>query len=216
MEEILKNLDSLDWEDIENASFYTQKALRKLFSNRNIVHSLLESVLDNAQLISLCEHYDFFDKIVLYKDRLDRFRIRLHVFLPEASHKDRPHYHRWLYSSVILHGRYQHLIYGTQDQINENINVRTLKPIIVREENVGSIYTLNHNVIHSVEAEPYTVSIIIRGPAVKDRFLVMDKRTNKKWWEYGRESETIEEIRRKAMPPGRIKRLINKIQELLV
>lgn len=213
MEEILRDLDSLDWENIEEASFHTQEALRRLFSNRSILRSLLGSVLSNRELISLCEHYDFFDKIVLYKDELDRFRIRLHVFLAE-SHRDRPHCHRWLYSSTILRRSYQHLIYGTEDQINQNTDVQDLEPMMIREEKVGLIYTLNHNVFHSVGAEPYTVSIIIRGPAVKDRFLVMDKRTNKKWWEYGRESETIEEIRRKAMSLDYLKRLINEIYEM--
>ena len=35
------------------------------------------------------------------------------------------------------------------------------------------------------QAEPHTVSLIIRGPAVKDRFLVMDRKTGQSWWQYG-------------------------------
>jgi hypothetical protein len=212
IEEIVKCLNDLDWKDIEMVSFYTQKVLLELYSRRDVLRSLLESLLKNEELISLCEHYDFFDKLVLYKEKSDKFRIRLHVFLPE-SHKDRAHYHRWTYSSLILRGGYKHLIYGTEEQINEDVNPQDLKPLIVQEEKAGSIYTLNHNVIHSVEAVPYSVSLIIRGPAVKDRFLILDRKTGRKWWEYGRESEAIEEIRRKAMNVSRIKRIISKLYE---
>lgn len=213
MEEVIRDLNSMNGEDIEELSSKTRESLRKIFSDRSILGSLLDSVLNNRELISLCEHYDFFDKVVLYKDELDRFRIRLHVFL-EESHRDRPHNHRWAYSSVVLRGSYQHLIYGTIDQIDENTNVKDLKPIMIQEEKIGSMCTLNHDVIHSVDAEPYTVSVIIRGPSVKDRFLVTDKRKNKKWWEYGRESETIEEIRRKAMSFEYLKGLVDRIYEM--
>lgn len=213
MEDVIDNLNSLDWDDIEKVSFCTQNALQRLFSDRSMLRLFLRSVPDNAELVSLCEHYDFFDKIVLYRDSLDRFRIRLHVFLPEASHKDRVHYHRWIYSSLILRGSYEHSIYGVEEQIGEDVNPRDLKPVIIRQEKVGSIYTLNHNVIHSVEAEPYTVSLFIRGPAVKDRFLIMDRKSGRKWWEYGRESETIEEIRKKTMGFNRVRKIISKIHE---
>lgn len=100
------------------------------------------------------------------------------------------------------------------DQINENTDIKDLNPIIIQGEKIGSIYTLNHNVFHSIEAEPDTVSIVIRGPAVKDRFLIFDKLTNKKWWEYGRESETVEEIKRKQVSIEHIKDLIEKLYKL--
>jgi hypothetical protein len=28
-------------------------------------------------------------------------------------------------------------------------------------------------------------SIVVRGPTVKDRFLVMDRHTSEAWWQYG-------------------------------
>jgi len=31
--------------------------------------------------------------------------------------------------------------------------------------------------VHAVVAEPFTVSLVVRGPAVKNRFLVMDRKT---------------------------------------
>jgi len=98
----------------------------------------------------------------------------------------------------------------------EEADFKELKPIIIREEKQDAIYTLSHKVFHSIEAQPNTVSLIIRGTAVKDRFLIMDKLTKKKWWEYGRESETIEEIKRKQVSLEHIKNLIEKLYKLKV
>ena len=214
LEKTLKDLEKLDWENFDEIAFKNKKILENIFNNRVIIDLLLKNVLKDDNLISLAEHYDFFDKIVLHVDKKDRFRIRLHVFSEDDSNKYRPHCHRWNYSSIILNGGYRHFIYGTEEEINENTNVKDLKPILSQEEKIGSVYTLSHKAFHSIAAKPDTVSIIIRGPAVKDRFLIMDKKTNKKWWEYGRESETIEEIRNKLMPTKELKKLIDKIYKL--
>lgn len=214
IQKILRGLERLDWKNFEQVSLNNKKTLNNIFNDRTIIKVLLDEVLKSDNLISLAEHYDFFDKIVLYVDKKDRFRIRLHVFSDDDSNKYRPHCHRWIYSSVVLRGGYKHRIYGTEDQIDENIDVKNLNPIMSQEEKVGSIYTLNHNVFHSIETEPNTVSFFIRGPAIKDRFLIMDKRINKKWWEYGRESETFEEIKNKSIPISQLKILIDKIYKI--
>lgn len=213
---IIKYLEKLNWEKLEKVEFHTQNILEMLFQNRKIISLFLKNVLQDKTLISLAEHYDFFDKIVLYVDKKNRFRIRLHIFSGDTSTKYRPHCHRWNYSSVILKGSYKHFIYGTEDNINENIDLKDLNPIIIREEKTHSIYTLSHKVFHSIETQPDTVSVIIRGPAVKDRFLIMDKLTDKKWWEYGRESETIEEIKRKQVSLKHIQNLIEKLYKLKI
>ena len=37
--------------------------------------------------------------------------------------------------------------------------------------------------VHAVVAEPYTIdTLLVRGPAVKDRFLVMGRHTGETWW----------------------------------
>jgi hypothetical protein len=53
--------------------------------------------------------------------------------------------------------------------------------------------------IHSVVARPYTVTLIVRGPAVKDRFLVTDRHTGRAWWQYGAAREDPAEAARKRM-----------------
>src|SRR5699024_9604370 len=114
------------------------------------------------------------------------FRVRLHVFLP--GYFDRPHNHRWSYASTILHGDYRHYLFGNVE-LNELTTLRNLDAVMVRQEQVGSAYALHHSTVHAVVAEPYTVSLVVRGPAVKDRFLVMDRKTGESWWQYGAKQE---------------------------
>jgi hypothetical protein len=54
-------------------------------------------------------------------------------------------------------------------------------------------------------AEPYTVSLVVRGPTVKDRFLVMDRLTGKSWWQYGVAQESPEEAAKKRMSADRFR-----------
>src|SRR5205823_774714 len=65
----------------------------------------------------------------------------------------------------------------------------SLDAVMVRQETAGSAYALHHSMVHAVVAEPHTVSLVIRGPAVKDRFLVMDRKTGQSWWQYGAAQE---------------------------
>ncbi|MCW2932909.1 MAG: hypothetical protein JWM19_3871 [Actinomycetia bacterium] len=88
------------------------------------------------------------------------------------------------YASTILTGQYRHVLFGDPD-LDERVDPASLTPVMVRWEQSGSSYVLHHTMVHAVVAEPYTVSLVIRGPAVKDRFLVMDRGTGHSWWQYG-------------------------------
>ena len=65
------------------------------------------------------------------------------------------------------------------------VDVATLTPRLVRIEEPGDAYTLHHSMIHSVMAHGEAVTLIVRGPAVKDRFVVTDRATGKAWFQYG-------------------------------
>lgn len=66
-------------------------------------------------------------------------------------------------------------------------------------ESAGDFYNLHHTMIHSVTAGPYTPSLIVCGPAVKDRFLVTDRVTGQAWWQYGAATESPADAARKRM-----------------
>ncbi|MER6824661.1 hypothetical protein ABT352_01550 [Streptosporangium sp. NPDC000563] len=52
---------------------------------------------------------------------------------------------------------------------------------MVRTKQPGPGYTLHHSMVHAAIAQPHTVSLIVREPAVKDRFLVTNRTTGQVW-----------------------------------
>lgn len=204
------SLRSLDWEDIDGSESATSKALESLATNRDILRDTLRALPDQPELFALCEHYDILDKIVLYADEQSGIRLRLHVFLP--GYFDRPHNHRWSYASRILRGEYRHYLYG--DVVpDESLTPEALRPVQVRQEYIGASYALHHTMVHAVVAEPYSVSLVVRGPAVKNRFFVMDRKTGMSWWQYGASQEPAEESALKRMTRARLDELWARLDE---
>ncbi|MBV9448669.1 MAG: hypothetical protein JO345_22505 [Streptosporangiaceae bacterium] len=209
METIIEPLRAIDWEDIDAVESLTRKALAALTENRQLIRESLLTMPDHPELLRLCEHYDILDKVVLYDDP-SGVRVRLHVFLP--GYFDRPHNHRWSYASTILRGQYRHYLFGDAN-LDGSIDPASLKALMIRVEQPGSTYALHHTMVHAVVAEPHTVSLVIRGPAVKDRFLVMDRKTGQSWWQYGASRESTSDAEQKQMSPGRLTELTRRLQE---
>jgi len=209
MEAVVEPLRALDWNNIDAVEDATRKALTTLTDDRPLVRDILQHLPGRPDLLGLCEHYDILDKIVLWDDP-SGLRVRLHIFLP--GYFDRPHNHRWSYASTILRGEYRHYLFGDVE-LDETIDPGSLDALMVRQEQVGSSYALHHAMVHAVVAEPYTVSLVIRGPAAKDRFLVMDRRTGRSWWQYGARQESAEEAEQKRMTAerlGEMRRLLDE------
>jgi predicted metal-dependent enzyme (double-stranded beta helix superfamily) len=200
--ELFHDVAATNWHDLAAVHASSDKLLTELADPR-LLRELTERAINTPDLLALCEHYDILDKLVLHNDP-SGWRLRLHVFLP--GYFDRPHNHRWTYSSRILHGHYTHTLYGSDDQLDDTADttpdVARLEPRMVRTETTGDFYTLHHTMIHSVTATPYTTSLIVRGPAVKGRFLVTDRVTNQSWWQYGAATESPEEAAKKRMNPN--------------
>jgi len=117
----------------------------------------------------------------------------------------RPHNHRWTYTSRILSGKYTHTLYSTDHEFTGEVDVSALTPRLVRTEEPGDTYTLHHSMIHSVTAHGEAVTLIVRGPAVKDRFVVTDRITGKAWWQYGAATETTETAEAKRMSDNQLR-----------
>ena len=196
--DLFADVASLDWNNLTDVTAASNKLLTALNAHRGVLRELAEHAIGNPDLLPMCEHYDILNKIALHNDPTG-WRLRMHIFLP--GYFDRPHNHRWTYSSRILYGSYTHTLYGTDDQLcdRDDIDVAELQPCMVRTESAGDFYTLHHTMIHSAAAEPYTTSLIVRGPAVKDRFLVTDRVTGQAWWQYGAAMESRDDAARKRM-----------------
>jgi hypothetical protein len=213
MEAIIEPLRALegedDWGDIDAVETTTRKVLDALTDDRSVIRSILRDLPRRPELLALCEHYDILDKIVLWDDPTG-FRVRLHIFLP--GYFDRPHNHRWSYASTILRGQYRHYLFGNVE-LDEHVQPRDLDAVLVRQEQVGDAYALHHSMVHAVVAEPFTVSLVVRGPAVKDRFLVMDRKTGESWWQYGAGQESAEDAAKKRMSVERFRTMRGQLDE---
>jgi hypothetical protein len=202
-------LTDLNWNDLSAVTAASTTILDQLSADRVLLGQLSDAVVGNPHLTRLCEHYDILDKIVLHDDP-QGWRLRLHVFL--HGYFDRPHNHRWTYTSRILTGSYTHTLYGTDQNFTEEVDVAELLPRLVRTEEPGDTYTLHHSMIHSVTASGEAVTLIVRGPAVKDRFIVTDRTTGKAWWQYGASTESPETAAAKRMTDGRLRARITALQ----
>lgn len=194
--------------ELEEFSAKSQKILEDL-SDRSKLKQCLQAIKRDKRLFSLSEHYDILDKIVLYAD--EQCRIRLHIF--GDGYFDRPHNHRWSYSSKILLGNYRHTIYSVSHVIDAP-TTEHLIPVLIRQERAGDFYTLHHSQYHSVTASSDTVTLIYRGPAETDRFRVMDRVSHEAWWQYGANIESQAEKENKRMSSERFNLLIEKMEKL--
>nr|WP_230416660.1 hypothetical protein [Micromonospora tarapacensis] len=195
-------LSALDWDDLLSVNVAATQLLDRLAADRAILADLTQRIPDDARLANLCEHYDILDKLVLHDDPTG-WRLRLHVFL--NGYYDRPHNHRWTYTSRILTGSYTHTLYGTDHDFTDQIDVSALTPRMIRTEEPGDTYTLHHSMIHSVTAHGETVTLIVRGPAAKERFVVTDRTTGQAWWQYGAASETPQAAAAKRMSGSQLR-----------
>lgn len=161
----------------------------------------------------MCERYDFLDKLVLHDLREHGVRVRLHLY--RGGYFDRPHNHRWSFASLILRGRYRHKIFGRDDTFDESTDPATLVPIHERVEKQGDHYVLHHRSVHTVQADADTVSLLVRGPAAKQRFLILDRETNGFFWVYGAADETPEQRASKRMTPAQLEDSVHRARVLV-
>lgn len=140
----------------------SQKILKRLYQDRKVFRELLLRLIENDRLFALSKSYQTLDMLVLHEE--EGLQIRLHVYKTLQSsvllekNISNFHNHPWDFTSCILSGGYRHFI----------------APSIVREERVGSFYTLRHTEFHAVEIYPNTVTLLITGPRQKDFFEIYE------------------------------------------
>lgn len=197
MTKILDDLASINWNRFEEASAITKAVVRALAADKQALRNLIFSIENNPHLLAKCERHYLLDKFVLY-DALDRgFRVRLHI--STENHLDRPHDHRFSFTTLILTGKYQHIWHHLRQARDDSVETANIEPVFITTEESGACYTLHHTVIHTTYTTPGTVSLVIRGPAEKGRSIITERDTGKVWWRYGEQDETAERRSEKQM-----------------
>lgn len=206
-----QNLDAVNWDDTTSILPASEAIFDALGGTSGLLDVLLENLGTDPHLRPMCEGYDFMDKLVLYDSPDHQIRLRLHLY--RRGYFDRPHNHRWPFASRILRGSYLHRVYGRDDQFTEDTDPDQLTPILERVEHVGSTYALHHTSVHTVQAKADSISLLLRGPAAKDRFLILDKAQGS-FWVYGAAQETPQTRATKQMAPDHLDRTIVRVQAL--
>lgn len=214
LEDALERCLTLDWRDMGSVIDVTSAALTAIATDRKLLRAAVQGCVENDRLFSMCEHYDILEKLVLFHDPDTDLRLRLHLFLP--GYYDRPHNHRWPYTSYIIKGRYKHYLYSSVTAGDEVVNTTDLRVEFAEVRQEGTCYSLQEHLFHSIVAEPYTVSLIVRGPASAKRFVVMDRRSGEAWWQYAANYESDKEILQKRMSSHQYEGVKRKLTELEV
>lgn len=222
----------IDWSDFAEAGRRTRQLVRRLAADKTALRNMVYAVEHDEQLFSKCETHQLLDYIVIY-DALDR-GLRLRVHISTDDHFDRPHDHRFSFSSLIVRGQYRHTwhvmhrpVYdaGRDDRVRlwqnrrnpdpeSDIEFDDLQPVFTRVEAAGNCYTLHHSAIHTTFTMPDTVSIFLRGPSEKRRSIIMDRAERTFWWRFGRTEETDERRHEKQMTVEKYRDLRSRLERL--
>lgn len=210
----LDDIEPIDWKDFERAACLTKDIVRKLAGDKELLRDLVYQVESDPRLLSMSERIQPLDKIVIY-DALERgFRIRLHLWANESY--DRPHNHRFSFTSIILRGHYTHTWYRANQEVSDSFDTTLVEPLYITDEAEGSCYTLHHTAIHTAFPAPDTISLILRGPAEKKRSIITERGTGKVWWRAGTQDETAERRRQVQLSLDDYKSLCIRLTNLSV
>jgi len=130
-------------------------------------------------------------------------------FLPELDLLDATFACNGVAQLEISRGCTSHCSFG------EDTDPASLLPIHERLEQPGSTYVLHHTSVHTVQAEADTISLLIRGPSAKQRFLIFDAATGGFFWVYGAAQESSEQRASKRLTPDQLDHTITRIQRLI-
>ena len=203
---------------IDNDSFLefsktSQIALMNIASNPKLMCEMLDHIEEDHVLTEKSECYDFLDKMVIYSNDDKGIYARISLF--HEGYGERIHYHRWNYASYILHGGYTQSIYGNIIYEDDVSHVNKENILLKEKLGKGNVCMLHHTVIHSIQAEPQTVSLCIRGKALCNRFQVKDPSTGTVWWQYGSKLEAYEERAMKRISNIVLHDKIEEIKKLI-
>lgn len=210
----------LDWTRPQTTAQRAREVLDRLTDRPDLLASLVRDATCSGAPTAASESYPYMDKLVVWQSADAAVRLRLHVFHP--GYLDRPHNHRWSFVSRILKGSYLHTLYGTEaDVLHEVRQGMEPRPRYVRYEQAGGNYFLEDSMVHSLCAEETTVSLLLRGPAIKERYFTVlpdDGSTpvaQRLEWSGGAASERATERRAKQITESGIERVVRVLTDVL-
>ena len=154
-----------------------------------------------------------FDRFVLYDDLEGTgIRVRMHVWHDNTF--DLPHQHRYAFTSKILTGGYEHVLYSIDEELLEAsigssdarpyqdplqsehspdvaLSTAGVSPQFRTRHQEGDIYFLGPDMVHSSSYTGGAVSLFVRGPAVRENAFEMELDSGKAFRRHGQASESV-------------------------
>lgn len=199
------------WDAAREAGPACEHVLARIGGRPDLLLGLATEVLADP---GAGESYPQMDKLVLWRSQDGDLRLRLHVF--SRGYRDRPHNHRWSFASTILAGSYRHTIYGSSADVIERGDLR---PLWTAEHRAGESYFLDSDAVHSLHVDQLAVSLVLRGPATKDRYFTMVPAgpaggEYELRWDYGAAKESAEKLTAKTLSQQGAERIIAALEAL--
>jgi hypothetical protein len=174
---IAEAIAAINFDDMQELLSVGQTLLRQLAAPENLA-ALFDHTQKNPPLLSKCEHFNLFDKIVLHDDPQRNVRLRLHVFGGEVKEV---HHHRASFASLVLHGSYRHLLFGDEKYLGNPAEASSdFQPLLAQDQRPGSAYALHHAMVHATFAKPETVSLMFQAPIARGSFRIYDLETGRR------------------------------------
>ncbi|WP_331769115.1 hypothetical protein OG948_35420 (plasmid) [Embleya sp. NBC_00888] len=196
---------------------------------------LVYHVAEMPEFAARCESDEFRFKMVLY-DALHRgFRLRLHVW--RHGFADTPHQHRFSYASRILSGGYEHTTYTTgqdlapphgftqfdrhiplgSEPVGSSIDSTEFKVTGIFPLGEGDYYFQSSDMdLSSTTVAPDTVTLFVRGPAVRPCSFQWHSQSETVTWRAG--DATAPDTRRQevAVQPEEVEEVFVRLRNLKV
>lgn len=193
-------IPKLDWSDLRGTHAIVAPVIKALATDTRALRAYVDRAASDPHLFSMFERHQLLDYFVLEDAPERNFRARLHLHTPQ--HKERPHNHRFDFTTFILRGQYRHMWNIATRPLASIQSPQELETIYETVEGAGSCYSISAKAVHTTYTKPGSVSIIIRGPAVLDRSIIADRETDRITWRYGRDKEDA--VRRKKVTMKRL------------
>jgi len=210
---ILEALEQPDWTNIAAFSRQVEAPLRALGSDPEHLLWLIDRARRTPRLRAMAERFDYISQIVLSDELKAGYRLRLHIY-GDVQH-DWPHNHRWPLANLLLHGRLTQSAYDpcVIDQCEGG--ARNLRPVIVTERRAGDFYALREDVVDVVLGAPGSIALLVRGPAVRDEFIMFDRGADRWWTRRGAAQESRAELAAKVIPEAVFDTLFDHVRKSL-
>ncbi|MFF5488106.1 hypothetical protein [Streptomyces virginiae] len=209
--DLLTRIRALTWGDLDTLSTELPPLLAELANDPEWLTAAMDNLRRTSELRDLSERLAELDKLVLVNDADSGVRIRLHRF--RQGYFDRPHNHRFTFGAHILIGGYRHTVYGDFPNPEKHFDIAEVKPTLIRREGAGASYVIGHTLVHSVAAEPETLTLTVRGPAQKDRMLIVDREQGKYWWQFGVKNENPAEVAARRLTDDQLDETVQALRD---